>query len=95
MCSVTIGGGGTVYSDRCAYGPLADVLHPIHRGILGFVGFTVIEPFVVFAPKRLTSDARAAELNRFANRVLAIAEAPSLAQPRSIEHDRDLVRRPP
>lgn len=92
MCSVTIGGREAAYSERGAYGSLAEVLHPIHRGILGFVGFTVVEPFAVFAPKRKTNDERAAELRRFSARVLTMDEAPCIVQPRTAEHDRDLVR---
>ena len=81
MCSVTIGGREAAYSERGAYGSLAEVLHPIHRGILGFVGFTVVEPFAVFAPKRKTNDERAAELRRFSARVLTMDEAPCIVQP--------------
>jgi NAD(P)H dehydrogenase (quinone) len=92
MCSVTIGGREAAYSEQGAYGSLGDVLHPIHRGILGFVGFTVVEPFTVFAPGRKTNEERHAELRRFAARALTIEDAPCVAQPRSANYDRDLVR---
>src|SRR5690349_12012229 len=54
MCSVTVGGPADAYSNVGAYGPLAAILRPIHHGILGFVGFTVVEPFVVHAPARMS-----------------------------------------
>ena len=75
MCSVTIGGGVGAYSGAGAYGPLAPILHPIHHGILGFVGFTVIEPFVVFAPSRMSQDERQGVLERYRERVLNLDTA--------------------
>jgi NAD(P)H dehydrogenase (quinone) len=76
MCSVTIGGGEGAYSEVGAYGPLAPILQPIHHGILGFVGFTVIEPFVVFAPSRMTQDERQTVLERYRERVVNLENAP-------------------
>jgi NAD(P)H dehydrogenase (quinone) len=92
MCSVTIGGGEAAYSDQGAYGPLTNVLYPIHRGILGFVGFSVVEPFVAFAPGSMTVEERIGELDRYAARTCALESAPLVPQPRSDDHDRGLVR---
>ena len=41
MCSVTVGGPPELYSEEGLYGPIEDILFPIHRGIFGFVGFTL------------------------------------------------------
>lgn len=78
MCSVTVGGAAPVYSGFGVYGPLESILHPVHHGILAFVGFTVIEPFVVYGPSRMTPDQRAAALVQYRERVLNLQSAPVL-----------------
>jgi NAD(P)H dehydrogenase (quinone) len=78
MCSVTVGGPAAAYTDVGMYGPFADMLFPIHHGILSFVGFQVIEPFVVHAPARLGDEERAAHLARYRARVLSLDTAPTL-----------------
>jgi NAD(P)H dehydrogenase (quinone) len=78
MCSVTLGGSADAYSSDGAYGPLAPILFPINHGILGFVGFTVVEPFVVHAPARMHPDERAALLADYRNRLLSLATASAI-----------------
>ena len=78
MCSVTVGGTAPVYSDIGVYGPIESILFPIHHGILGFVGFTVIEPFVTFAPSRMTDAERRAVLAHYRERVTNLSVAPVL-----------------
>jgi NAD(P)H dehydrogenase (quinone) len=72
MCSVTVGGTPASYSDHGMYLPMSSVLYPIHRGILEFVGFTVLEPFIVFAPRRMSHDERVMHLARYEQRVLEL-----------------------
>jgi NAD(P)H dehydrogenase (quinone) len=81
MCSVTVGGTADAYSDIGAYGQLDQILRPINHGILGFVGFTVIEPFVVHAPARMTEDERADTLKAYQMRLLSFGTAPIIAGP--------------
>src|SRR5574338_581658 len=78
MCSLTVGASAAAYSEIGAYGPIGPILFPIHHGILGFVGFRVIEPFVVYAPSRRSDAERAAILARYRERVLALETAPTL-----------------
>jgi NAD(P)H dehydrogenase (quinone) len=78
MCSVTVGGPAEAYSRDGAYGPLAPILFPINHGILGFVGFTVLEPFVVHAPARLHPDERTALIADYRDRLLSLATAPAI-----------------
>jgi NAD(P)H dehydrogenase (quinone) len=92
MCSVTVGGSADAYSNVGAYGPMAPILFPINHGILGFVGFTVVEPFVVHAPARMGADERAEWLARYRSRVLNIATAPTLPGPDMAQYD-GLVRK--
>jgi NAD(P)H dehydrogenase (quinone) len=79
MCSVTIGGSSVMYSNRGAYGPIEAALFPIHHGILAFTGFTVIEPFLTFAPSRASEEERRAVLNAYRERILALSTAPASA----------------
>src|SRR5260370_27584717 len=94
MCALTVGGGAPAYSGDGIYGPIAAVLFPINHGILNFVGFTVVEPFVVFAPARLGDDERAAHLARYRERVLGLASAPTIAGPRTQDYDERMVLKP-
>lgn len=72
MLSLTVGGPDAAYADGGLYGPIDAILRPLNHGVLSFVGFSVLEPFIVHGPKRLDPAARAAELGRFRSRLLAI-----------------------
>jgi NAD(P)H dehydrogenase (quinone) len=87
MCALTIGGPPPIYSEAGLNGPIADILFPINHGMLFFTGFTVIEPFLVHAPVRMTEDERVAELARYRERVLGLATAPTLAYPTLADYD--------
>jgi len=92
MCSVTVGGSARMYSDLGAYGPVDIALRPIHHGILAFVGFSILEPFVVYAPARLGDVERNACLQRYRDRVLALESTPALP-PLDLTHYDGLIRR--
>jgi NAD(P)H dehydrogenase (quinone) len=79
LCSVTAAGSEVMYSERGAYGPIEKILFPIHHGILGFTGFSVIDPFVVYAPARMRDAERQACLQSYRAKVLALPAAPALA----------------
>lgn len=92
MCSVTVGGLAPVYTEIGVYGPMEQILHPIHRGILGFAGFTVVEPFVVYGPNRISQEERHAYLELYRQRLLDLATAPVIANPNSADYE-GLVRK--
>jgi NAD(P)H dehydrogenase (quinone) len=93
MCSITVGGPQAIYSDQGINGPLDSILFPIHHGILGFTGFTVVEPFLVYAPGRIGHEERVAHLRRYRDRVLGLQSAPVIALPRTADYDENLVLR--
>ncbi|HEX7692892.1 MAG TPA: NAD(P)H-dependent oxidoreductase [Sphingomonas sp.] len=93
MCAVTVGGPEGVYSGDGVYGPVEDILFPIHRGIFQFTGFSVIEPFVVYGPGRSDAATRERYLAAYADRLLGLLEAPILPGPSSVDYD-GLIRRP-
>jgi len=78
MCSVTVGGSAEAYSDFGMYGPIEPILMPIQHGILGFVGFSLIEPFVVYGPSRLSADSRAALLRQYRERLVHLDKLPTV-----------------
>ena len=92
MCSVTIGGSRVMYSDRGAYGPIEAALFPIHHGILAFTGFTLLEPFLVFAPARASESQRRESLREYRAKILGVETAPASA-PLDLTGFDGLVRR--
>jgi NAD(P)H dehydrogenase (quinone) len=91
MCSVTVGGLEHLYSDQGINGPMGSILFPINHGILGFTGFAVIEPFVVYGPTRITDDERVSHLRRYRERVVGLDLAPIIAGPNTSDYDENLV----
>lgn len=85
MLSVTIGGPEAAYSDQGIYGPIRNILYPINHGILGFVGFDVIEPFIIYGPGRMDEQQRAEALDAYRDRLLAIQDTALL--PKTMSDD--------
>ena len=84
MLAITVGGDRSVYSRDGMYGSIEIATHSINHAILGFSGFSVVEPFVVYGPGRMTDHERRGELERYANRLVRIGTAPRLPQVRSV-----------
>jgi NAD(P)H dehydrogenase (quinone) len=95
MCSVTVGGTSSMYSERGLNGPIASTLFPINHGMLYFTGFTVIEPFLVHAPARMTDEERAAVLVRYRERVMGLATAPAITYAKLADYDEHYVLKSP
>jgi NAD(P)H dehydrogenase (quinone) len=91
MCSTTSGGRAAPYSEFGVYGPIDAILYPIHRGIFEFAGFSVVAPFVVHAPSRMSEPERALALKQYQARVLSIDRAPTLTM-LDMSHYEGLVR---
>jgi NAD(P)H dehydrogenase (quinone) len=87
MCSVTVGSLPSIYSEEGIYGNISSILHPIHHGILGFIGLTVVEPFVVYGPARITEQERLEYLNRYRERTLQLKHAPTIPGPRIADYE--------
>ncbi|RUU06355.1 hypothetical protein EOD23_14100 [Mesorhizobium sp. USDA-HM6] len=86
--SVSTGWKSTmIYSGHGLNGPIASILFPINHGMLYFVGFIVIEPFLVHAPARISDGERQACLDRYRERVLGLANAPTIAYPKLADFD--------
>jgi NAD(P)H dehydrogenase (quinone) len=77
MLLFTTGGSGESFRPGGAFGPLEEFLFHIHRGMLEFVGYQVLEPVVTYGPAHLTDPERAAALD--AVRAAVACRAISLA----------------
>lgn len=91
MCAVTIGGLPPMYSEHGLNGSIASILFPINHGILYFTGFTVVEPFLVHAPARISSEQRAARLEGYRKRVLRLFASATIAYPGLNDYDEQFV----
>jgi len=91
MCALTIGGGTPIYSEHGLNGPIDQILFPINHGMFYFTGFTVIEPFLVHGPARMSDAERNAELERYRTRILSLATAPTLSYPKLADYDERFV----
>jgi NAD(P)H dehydrogenase (quinone) len=81
MCSVTVGGPREAYSERGVYDEVEQILFPVHRGIFGFTGFSVIEPFVVYGLNRMSDDERRVQLDLYEKRLVNLDQARILPMP--------------
>jgi NAD(P)H dehydrogenase (quinone) len=95
MCALTIGGPASMYSEHGLSGPIGSILYPVNHGMLYFTGFTVVEPFLVHAPVRISAEDRAAHLARYRARVLDLPAAPVINYPKLADYDERMVLRAP
>lgn len=77
LLSLTTGGGPEDYRKGGFNGDLNGMLRPLHRGILQFTGFTVLEPHVVYSPARRPVEERRQELASWQQRLGKIFEEPA------------------
>jgi len=73
LLSLTTGGPEKAYRKGASTGDITAILRPIHRGMLQFVGFDVLEPQIVYGPARLTDEQRKQQLAAYAARLQGIA----------------------
>ena len=72
LLSLTTGGPEDAYRKGGFNGDITAILRPIHRGMLQFVGFEVLEPQIVYGPVRLTDEQRKQQLAAYAVRLQGI-----------------------
>ncbi|MEW2398133.1 NAD(P)H-dependent oxidoreductase [Streptomyces sp. NPDC046862] len=73
MLLFTTGGPSESFQSGGAFGPMHDFLFHIHRGMLEFVGFQVLDPVVTYGPARMTDQERTAALGAVRDSVVRIA----------------------
>jgi NAD(P)H dehydrogenase (quinone) len=76
MMSVTTGGTPARFSPEGSYGPIEDILMPLRRCGLEYLGYEVSPPFVAYGVPRLEEVERLALLRDFAGAAIAFAALP-------------------
>jgi putative NADPH-quinone reductase len=74
LLSLTTGGASDAYVKDGFNGDLYGILRPLHRGIMEFTGFSVLQPQVVYGPVKQSGEERSAELRRWEERLLTVFE---------------------
>ncbi|KMM85216.1 NAD(P)H dehydrogenase (quinone) [Pseudomonas taetrolens] len=74
LVTVTLGGREHMFGEGAIHGPLQDMLRPILRGTLAYVGCEVLEPFVAWHVPYITDEARADFLRSYQQRLIHIAD---------------------
>lgn len=69
LISVTTGAPSRAYTAEGMNGDIHRVLSPVARGMLEFIGFSVLEPNVVYAPAHMSDDEREQALTRYRRRL--------------------------
>ncbi len=88
--TTTLGGRSHMFGPHAIHGELTDMLRPLLRGALAYVGFEVLEPFFGFHIPYLDTSEREAVMREFEAAVDAIETRPSLTFPKLSEFDERL-----
>lgn len=79
LLSLTTGSPQSAFGPDGFNGDIDAILRPLQRGMLEFVGLSVLRPHIVWQPARLSAPERAAELARWGTRLRAIGEEEPIA----------------
>lgn len=78
MLTMTAGAPRSRYSSGAILGAIERTLFPIHVGVLNLVGLAVLEPFVAWAPVRMSEAERSSCLEAYRQRLRSIESEPAL-----------------
>lgn len=81
ILSLTTGSPESAYKENGACGNIHTILFPIHHGILYFVGFDVLPPFIAYSAAHTDNEGRKAYLEAYKQRLLSINETPAISYP--------------
>lgn len=81
MLSLTTGEPAGSYTEDGAHGEINAVLKPLQQGVLAFLGFQVLEPFVAYQPGQLTEQVRINMLEQFSDRLRHLEQEQPILQP--------------
>ncbi|MCU0537178.1 MAG: NAD(P)H-dependent oxidoreductase [Hydrococcus sp. Prado102] len=81
LLSLTTGSPENAYTENGFCGSIHTILYPIHHGILYFVGFDVLPPFIAYSAAHIGDEGRKAYLEAYKQRLLTINETSTIAYP--------------
>lgn len=90
LVTVTLGGREHMFGEGAIHGPLEDMLRPILRGTLAYVGYEVLAPFVAWHVPYISDEARREFLLGYARRLNGLGEEQPLVFPKLAQFDEAL-----
>lgn len=87
LVTVTLGGREHMFGEGAIHGPLEDMLRPILRGTLAYVGLEVLPPFVAWHVPYISAEAREGFLASYRLRLDNLSEDQPLEFPRLSQFD--------
>ena len=90
MITVTLGGREHMFGEGAIHGPLEDMLRPILRGTLAYVGYDVLAPFVAWHVPYISAEARQDFLVAYEQRLQGLADEQPLVFPKLAQFDEAL-----
>ncbi|MEX5612499.1 MULTISPECIES: NAD(P)H-dependent oxidoreductase [unclassified Pseudomonas] len=94
LVTLTLGGREHMFGEGAIHGPLQDMLRPLLRGTLAYVGYDVLEPFVAWHVPYISQEAREAFLHSYHQRLQHLADDQPLVFPRLDQFDEALYPLP-
>jgi NAD(P)H dehydrogenase (quinone) len=90
LVTVTLGGREHMFGDGAIHGPLEDMLRPLLRGTLAYVGLDVLPPFVAWHVPYISAEAREQFLVDYRQRLDNLEQDSPLVFPRLAQFDEAL-----
>lgn len=87
LVTVTLGGREHMFGEGAIHGPLEDMLRPILRGTLAYVGLQVLPPFVAWHVPYISQAARLEFLESYQRRLQHLSDDVPLEFPRLAQFD--------
>jgi len=94
MVCTTTAGTTAIYGKTGLNGDMEQLLFPIHHGILYFVGFDVLPPFVAWSVSRVGRATREGYLREYERRLLEWQKTPTIEYPALDAYDEKFELRP-
>lgn len=94
MLAISLGGQAHMFGPEAIHGELEVMLQPILRGMLGYVGLTVLPPYVAWHVPYVSPETRAEILQGYRRHLLTLDERAPLRFPSVDDFDQDLRPRP-
>jgi NAD(P)H dehydrogenase (quinone) len=92
MLALTTGGPESTYAPDGLNGDIEAILYPINHGILRFVGFDVLPPFIAWSPAHADAIAREAYLQAYQQRLATLTTTAPIAYPPLAAYDPETYR---
>ncbi len=87
LLSTTTSGSPTSYSETGLSGDMKQILFPIHHGILFYVGFEVLPPYIAWSVSRVDQECRQKYLDEYEGRLLSWRRTQPIRYPSLEDYD--------